>query len=97
MAARNPPAKRKAPARKRGRPTDYKPEYCAQLLEHMTEGLSIEAFASVIGVAKQTLYTWTEKHAEFFTYWRPVIRISERADTWVIVGGLRVIPFDDTK
>lgn len=65
MAIRKPPAKRKAPTRKRGRPTTYKPAYCAQLVEHMAEGLSIEAFAAVIGVAKKTLYNWTEAHEEF--------------------------------
>jgi transposase-like protein len=48
-----------------GRPSKYKPEYCEQLIEHMEQGLSFEAFAGSIGVCKQTLYTWTEEHEEF--------------------------------
>lgn len=47
-----------------GRPTKYKPEYCEQLIEHMSEGYSYESFAGVIGVAKDTIYQW-EKHQEF--------------------------------
>lgn len=31
----------------------------------MEKGLSFEAFAGLIKVSKQTLYTWCEKHAEF--------------------------------
>lgn len=48
-----------------GRPTDFKPEYCEQLLEHMRQGGSFEAFGGVIRVAKQTLYNWTELFPEF--------------------------------
>ncbi len=48
-----------------GRPSDYKPEYCKKLLDHMEEGLSFESFGAIPEVSKQTLYTWTEKHAEF--------------------------------
>lgn len=48
-----------------GRPTDYKPEYCEKLIEHMTEGLSFEAFGGVVGVCKQTLYSWTDKYPAF--------------------------------
>jgi len=48
-----------------GRPTLYKPEYCKELLIHMQKGLSFEAFAGKIGVCRQTLYTWAEKHPEF--------------------------------
>lgn len=48
-----------------GRPTDYLPEYCEQLIAHMAQGYSFESFAGVLGVSKQTLYTWSEKHPEF--------------------------------
>lgn len=48
-----------------GRPTDYKPEYCQKLLEHMSKGLSFESFAGLIGVHKGTLYDWCEAHEEF--------------------------------
>lgn len=48
-----------------GRPTKYLPEYCQQLIDHMSEGLSFESFAGVVSTCKQTLYTWTELHPEF--------------------------------
>lgn len=47
-----------------GRPTDYDPKYCDELVAHMASGLSYESFAGVIGVARSTLYEW-EKHQEF--------------------------------
>lgn len=48
-----------------GRPTDYKEEYCELLIEHMAKGFSFESFAGVVGVSKQTLYDWAERHSEF--------------------------------
>lgn len=48
-----------------GRPTDYDSKYCEMLIEHMSSGLSFEAFGGVIGVCKKTLYTWCEKQEEF--------------------------------
>lgn len=47
------------------RPSKYKPEYCEQLIEHMREGLSFESFSAVIGVNRDSLYEWTNKHQEF--------------------------------
>lgn len=48
-----------------GRPTEYRPEYCQALIEHMEKGLSFEAFAGALGVAKQTLYNWEKLFPEF--------------------------------
>lgn len=48
-----------------GRPTKYKPEYCAQLIEHMKEGYSFEAFAGLICVSIDSLYEWTKVHPDF--------------------------------
>lgn len=48
-----------------GRPSDYKPEYCDMLIEHMAGGLSFEAFAGVLRKSKVTLYKWADEHAEF--------------------------------
>lgn len=48
-----------------GRPSEYNPEYCAQLITHMRSGGSFEGFAGLIEVSKQTLYNWTKKHKEF--------------------------------
>lgn len=43
----------------------YKKIYCKKLIEHMENGLSYESFAGSLGVARQTLYNWEEKHKEF--------------------------------
>ncbi len=51
--------------RKVGRPSKYDPKFCEMLIEHMTQGLSYEAFAGFIGVSKQTLYTWEQNNPEF--------------------------------
>jgi DNA-binding XRE family transcriptional regulator len=48
-----------------GRPTLYETKYCQMLIDHMSQGLSIEAFAGEIGVSKKTIYAWAEKYAEF--------------------------------
>jgi hypothetical protein len=48
-----------------GRPTDYKPEYCDMLIEHMSKGFSYESFAGLIGTCKQTIYTWEKANPEF--------------------------------
>jgi hypothetical protein len=51
--------------RKPGRPSLYKPEYGAMLIQHMSEGLSFEAFGGVVGVCARTLYDWEQAHPEF--------------------------------
>lgn len=48
-----------------GRPSEFKQEYCDQLINHMASGLSFEAFAGVLSVSKQTLYNWAEANPEF--------------------------------
>lgn len=48
-----------------GRPTDYKPEFCELLIEHMGEGFSFEAFAGVVNCNRDTLYEWANVHPEF--------------------------------
>ena len=50
---------------KTGRPSAYKSEYCQMLIEHMKQGLSIESFAGVVGVNRDTLYQWNKVHPEF--------------------------------
>lgn len=48
-----------------GRPTDYRPEYCALLIDHMSKGLSFESFAGTVRVSRATIYDWLKANAEF--------------------------------
>lgn len=48
-----------------GRPSKYKPEFCEQLIQHMSEGLSFESFAAIAKVNLDTLYEWAKVHEEF--------------------------------
>lgn len=48
-----------------GRPTDYKPEYCEMLIEHMSHGYSYESFAGKLRVARDTLYNWEKLFPDF--------------------------------
>ena len=48
-----------------GRPPDYKPEYCEQLIKHMQDGFSYESFAASIGTHRSTLYNWEKQYPEF--------------------------------
>ena len=58
-------AKTKA-AKSVGRPSLYRPEYCAKLLELGAEGMSVAEMAAEIGVCRNTLETeWPQKHEEF--------------------------------
>jgi hypothetical protein len=49
-----------------GRPSDYRPEYCEAVIEKARElGLSLTAFAGVIGVSQDTVHEWKKRHSEF--------------------------------
>lgn len=50
---------------KRGRPTDYKPEYGETILALMAGGLSLAAAAAEIDVHRQRVYDWVGKHKDF--------------------------------
>lgn len=65
MASKEPKEYKRPPRQGEGRPTDYLPEYCEQVIDFMAGGFSFEAFAGKIGVSKQTLYEWTKVHPEF--------------------------------
>ncbi len=53
------------PKLERGRPTHYKPEYCELVLDDMSKGFSLSAFAGLIGVCRDTLTEWVSKHPDF--------------------------------
>jgi hypothetical protein len=48
-----------------GRPSEYRAEYCAAVIDHMAQGYSLTAFAGVIRVARDTVYQWIKAHADF--------------------------------
>jgi hypothetical protein len=59
-----------------GRPTDYKPEYCEMLIEHMKGGLSFEAFGGIADCSEQTLYNWREEYPEFLESYKKGVSYS---------------------
>lgn len=48
-----------------GRPTDYRPEYCQMIIDHMEDGASVVSFAASISVARSTITEWANVHPEF--------------------------------
>jgi len=59
------PAHLKDPNYVFGRPSEYRPEYCRLVQEHMGKGKSLTAFAGSIGQGKETIYGWITRHADF--------------------------------
>lgn len=51
--------------KKLGRASEWNEKYCKQLIDHMGRGLSFESFSAVIGVARSTIYKWTEEYPSF--------------------------------
>ena len=49
-----------------GRPTKYDPSYCEVAINCGREGYSLVEIAVELGVIRDTLYNWMEKHEEFF-------------------------------
>ena len=61
-------AKTKTKANKGGRPTKYKNEYCDEIIEYFKNEEpigSIAGFAAKIGVCKDTIHEWRDKHQAF--------------------------------
>jgi hypothetical protein len=48
-----------------GRPTDYLPEYCEQVIELGRQGKSKAQIAATLDVARMTLDNWAAVHPEF--------------------------------
>ena len=57
-----PPDEAKRPV---GRPTKYDPAYCDDVEAEMGNGLSLTAFAGVIGVSRSTINEWIDANPEF--------------------------------
>lgn len=48
-----------------GRPSKYKPEYAAQIVEFCKQGYSLTAAADELAVDRSTLNEWARQHPEF--------------------------------
>lgn len=48
-----------------GRPTDYTKTLGEEILNLMAEGLSLAAAAAELGVHRQRVYEWVDRHPEF--------------------------------
>jgi hypothetical protein len=48
-----------------GRPTDYDPSYCEDVITYGRIGKSLTWIATEIGVTRQTLHNWKDAHPEF--------------------------------
>lgn len=48
-----------------GRPTDFKPAMGEEILSLMASGLSLAASAAELGIHRQRVYEWMERHPEF--------------------------------
>ena len=70
-----------------GRPTSYKPEYCEQVIAHMSEGASLTSFAASVDCSRATINVWMEAHPEFLeavkvakskcaTWWEKISRLN---------------------
>lgn len=50
---------------KGGRPTDYREDFCARVIELGREGKSKAQIAAALDVSRDTVHEWTKKHPEF--------------------------------
>ena len=48
-----------------GRPTAYRPEFGAMIIEAMATGISAEAAAAKIGISARSLFNWQKEHSEW--------------------------------
>lgn len=58
-------SKLKPPGYVFGRPTLYRPEHCDAVIDAMSEGLDLSAFAGTIRVSRETVYEWQRVHRDF--------------------------------
>jgi hypothetical protein len=62
-----------------GRPSDYRPEFCARVIEYGGAGKSLTWIATELGVTRQTVHNWMATHAEFLD---AMTRARELAQRW---------------
>jgi hypothetical protein len=54
-----------APRHPGGRPSSYRPEFCARIVDAMATGLSLDAAAAEIGISPRSAYQWQRDILEF--------------------------------
>lgn len=62
-----------------GRPTDYKPEYCAKIIEVGEYGGWLSEMAEACDVVRSTMDLWADAHPEFK---EALTRAKQKAQTW---------------
>ena len=67
---KRPATRKKIPARSfgkhpGGRPTNYRPEYCEQIVAYRQDGWSKSAFAAKVGTSLDAIQDWEKAHPEF--------------------------------
>jgi len=62
-----------------GRPSTYKPEFCEQVVELGSQGMSPVQIAVELGVPRTTMLSWAERHEEFST---ALTRAKEHEQAW---------------
>lgn len=58
-------AKYRPPDYVTGRPTDYRPEYCDEVIRVMSDGYDLTGFAGYVGVSRDTVYNWQNLYPAF--------------------------------
>lgn len=53
-----------------GRHSHYRPEYCDEVVEFLSRGHSVAAFAGRVGVSRSTVYEWIDTHEDFAEAYR---------------------------
>lgn len=62
-----------------GRPTDYRPEFCEQVVELGRQGKSPAQIAAALDVSRAVLYLWGDTYPEFLTAFT---RARDLAQAW---------------
>jgi DNA-binding XRE family transcriptional regulator len=71
-----------------GRPSEYTPDRCSQVLGLAKEGLCKTVIAAALGITRKTLYKWAEENAEFKEALELAIEHSEAAFTEQVRAGM---------
>ena len=74
-----PRVPKKKAARKVGRPTKYKPEFCELVIEVGSKGGWLSEMAEACDVVRSQMDVWSDKHPEFS---EALMRAKQKAQAW---------------